>query len=234
MEPPIAVGLHDVAVIIPALDEEASLPGVLAALPPGPRVVVVDNGSTDRTAEVARAGGAVVVVEPTRGYGGAVQAGIAWLAADPPAVVVVLDADHADDPGRLPELVGPIVAGVADLVLADRTALAEPGALTPAQRWGNRLALAGIHRATGHRYRDLGPFRALRWTSLRALDLQDRTWGWNVEMQIKAVRAGLRIVEIPLPYRRRRAGVSKISGTVLGVARAGYRIVVTLARHGAS
>lgn len=222
---------HDIAVIIPALDEEDALPGVLAALPSDVRVVVVDNGSTDRTADVARRAGVEVLTEPVRGYGTAVQTGLAHLAASPPAVVVILDADHADDPARLPDLVRPILDGRVDAVFADRTRDVVPGAMTPAQVWGNRFATWGIAAATGRWFRDLGPFRALSWSALQQLDLQDPTWGWNVEMNLKAVKRGLRVAEIPLPYRERQAGVSKISGTVMGTVRAGYRIVVTLARH---
>lgn len=222
--------MHDVAVLIPALDEAGSLPALIAAIPPGPRVIVCDNGSRDSTAAVARAAGATVVHEARRGYGHALVAGLTALADDPPAYVVVLDADHADDPRRLPELLAPLREGRADLVLAVRDPV-EPGALAPAQRAGNTIALAGIRALTGRAYRDLGPFRALRWDVIERLALTDRTWGWNVEMQIRAARLGLRVVEIPLPYRRRRAGDSKISGTVLGTIRAGYRILLTLARH---
>jgi glycosyltransferase involved in cell wall biosynthesis len=221
-----------VAVVIPALNEEASLPAVLADLPPVDRVIVADNGSTDRTAEVARAAGAIVVHEPRRGYGSAVLAGLARLAADPPGIVVILDADHADDPRRLPELIAPIVDGRADLVLSDRSRTAEPGALQPAQRFGNRLATAMIWWSTGHRYRDLGPFRAIRWRALERLEMEDPTWGWNVEMQLKAVQRGLRIVELATPYRARRVGVSKISGTVRGSLRAGGRILWAVRRYG--
>lgn len=220
-----------VAVVIPALDEAESLPGVLAALPRGLRVVVVDNGSTDATAEVARAGGAEVVREPRRGYGSAVQAGLRHLAADPPEVVAILDADHADDPARLDALVGPILDGQADLVLADRTRTAEPGALQPAQIAGNWLATRLIRAVTRAAYRDMGPFRALRWSALARLELVDPTWGWNVEMQIKAARRGLRVREVPLPYRRRAAGRSKISGTVRGTLRAGARILWAVHRY---
>lgn len=223
-----------VAVVIPALNEAESLPFVLRDLPPVDRVVVADNGSTDATAAVARAAGADVVAEPARGYGRAVRAGLAALTADPPDVVVILDGDHADDPARLPDLVAPIAAGRADFVLADRSRTAEPGALQPAQRFGNAFAVAAIRAVTGHRYRDLGPFRAIRWSSLVALGMTDPTWGWNVEMQIKAARHGLRIVEIPLPYRRRRAGDSKISGTVRGSLRAGARITQAVWRYGLS
>ncbi|MCB9664286.1 MAG: glycosyltransferase [Alphaproteobacteria bacterium] len=220
-----------VAVIVPALDEEATIQGVIAAVPAGVRVVVVDNGSRDATAVRARQAGADVVVEPRRGYGRAVQAGLAHLAASPPVAVVVLDADGSDDPAGLAQLVSPILDGSADLVLADRTRVCEPGALTPPQRVGNALARHGLRLLTGHAYRDLGPFRALRWAILPRLRLSDPTWGFNVEMQLDAARAGLRIVEIALPYRNRQGGRSKISGTVIGTVRAGYRIVATLVRH---
>ncbi len=211
--------------VIPALDEVESLPRVLRDLPEVWRVVVADNGSRDGTADVARAGGAEVVIEPRRGYGSAVLAGIRHLTGDPPDVLVVLDADHADRPELLPTLVAPIAADEADFVLADRTRTAEPGALGAQQRLGNWLATRLMHLASGHRYQDMAPFRAIRWTSLTRLGMVDPTWGWNVEMQLKAVRRGLRIREIALPYRRRAAGRSKISGSVRGTIRAGGRIL---------
>jgi glycosyltransferase involved in cell wall biosynthesis len=219
-----------VAAVIPALDEAASLPGVLAALRSAPggdrlRIVVADNGSSDGTSEVARDLGAEVVWAPRRGYGTAVQAGLNVLRAAPPEVVLIVDADLADPVERWPELVAPIAGDRADLVLSDRTTLAEPGALTPVQQFGNALATRLIAAAVGHRYADLGPFRAARWSSLARLGMEDPTWGWNVEMQLKAVRAGLRVAELPLPYRRRERGVSKVSGSLRGAARAGVRIV---------
>jgi glycosyltransferase involved in cell wall biosynthesis len=223
--PPSCGGALNIAVIIPALDEEASLPGVLGDLPPGVRAVVVDNGSEDATAHVAAAGGAEVVHEPRRGYGTAVQAGFAHLRAHPPEVVVILDADHADHPELIGHLVTPILDGYADFVLSERTLTAEPGALSPQQVLGNWLATRLIRRRTGFAYRDMGPFRAIRWSSLVSLQMTDPTWGWNVEMQMKAVYRGLRILEVPLPYRQRRAGRSKISGSVRGTVRAGYRIL---------
>jgi glycosyltransferase involved in cell wall biosynthesis len=214
-----------VAVLIPALNEAASLPFVLADLPPVDRVVVVDNGSTDGTADAARAGGAEVVSEPRRGYGTAVLAGMAHLRSDPPDVLVILDGDHADPAERLPDLVRPIAEGRADLVQTDRTGTAEPGALTWTQRHGNRLATTLVAGVTGHRFRDMGPFRAIRWDALERLGMVDPTFGWNVEMQMKAVRHGLRIVEVPLPYRKRARGRSKISGSLSGAIRAGARIL---------
>ncbi|MCB9760400.1 MAG: glycosyltransferase family 2 protein [Alphaproteobacteria bacterium] len=212
-----------VAVLIPALNEEQALPGVLqdlARVHDG-RVVVVDNGSTDRTAEVARAHGAEVVHQPTRGYGSACLAGLGHLRADPPDVVVILDADHSDDPAEMASLLAPLQADAADMVLGERRTRAEPGALTWPQRVGNRVATAGIRAFTGHRYRDMGPFRAVRWAALERLEMQDPAFGWNVEMQMKAARAGLRVLEVPVSYRDRQAGDSKISGTVRGTIKAG-------------
>lgn len=216
--------------VIPALDEEQSLPQVLAELPPVGAVIVADNGSKDRTAAVARAGGAEVVFAPRRGYGTACLAGIAHARALEPEVLVILDGDHSDHAEDLPLLVDPILAGQADLVLGDRTRLALPGALTPQQRWGNRLATRLIAGATGHRFADMGPFRAIRFSSLLQLDMSDPTWGWNVEMQMKAVQRGLRIQEVPVRYRS-RIGSSKISGTVTGVIRAGVKILWAVQRY---
>lgn len=220
-----------IAVVIPALNEAESLPAVLRDLPPVHRLLVVDNGSTDSTAAVAASLGAEVVREPRRGYGSAVRAGIDALRSDPPDVLVILDADHADRPELLDRLVLPIADDEADLVLSDRSRTAEPGALTSVQRFGNGLAVRLIALTTGHRYRDMGPFRAIRWSSLLRLEMEDPTWGWNVEMQMKAAIRGLRIVEIAVPYRRRARGVSKISGSLIGATRAGVRIVQAVARY---
>lgn len=222
--------LSGVVVVIPALDEEASLPLVLAELPEVGGVVVVDNGSRDRTAEVAREGGAEVVLEPRRGYGSACQAGIRRARALGAEVLVILDADHSDHPEELPLLVGPILRDQADMVLGDRTRLAEPGSLFPQQRYGNALATFLIARVTGHRYADMGPFRAVRMSAVEAMGLVDENYGWNVEMQIKAVRLGLRVREVPVRYRK-RIGVSKISGTVKGTLRAGAKIIYSTWRY---
>ncbi len=230
MASPSTPDLRRVAVVIPALDEERALPLTLAELPEVGLVLVVDNGSVDRTAEVARGCGATVLSEPRRGYGQACQAGIAHAAAWGAEVLVILDADHSDHPEELPLLVDPILRGEVDMVLGDRTRLAEPGALLPQQRYGNRLATFLIARVTGHRYRDMGPFRAIRMSSLLAMQMEDPTFGWNVEMQIKAVRHGLRIREVPVRYRP-RIGVSKISGTVKGTLKAGSRIVWATRRY---
>jgi len=214
----------DVAVVIPALNEELSLPLVLRALPEVGSVVVVDNGSTDRTAAIARAHGATVVSEPRRGYGNACLAGLDAIRAHAPRVVVFLDADHSDYPEELPLLTRPILDDQADFVLGERVSLARPGALLPQQRAGNRLATHLIRQFTGVNYKDMGPFRAIRFDALLSMDMGDRTWGWNVEMQMKAAQHALRIREVAVNYRP-RIGQSKISGTVSGTVRAGGRIL---------
>jgi len=224
-------GAASVALIIPALNEEPALGKVLDALPRDlfARVIVADNGSTDRTAAIAREHGAEVVSEPRRGYGRACLAGLAAL-EETTEIVVFMDADGSDVPEEARELLGPIAAGEADLVIGSRTAgRAEPGSLRRAQRWGNRLAVALIAVLYGHRYTDLGPFRAIRRASLEKLAMRDTDFGWTVEMQVKALRHGLRVREIPVSYRR-RSGRSKISGTVPGTLRAGTKILWTLFR----
>jgi len=205
---------------------------VLAGLgPPGAlRVVVVDNGSTDGTAAVARAAGATVVFEPRRGYGAACLAGLAALRGAPPAIVAFLDADASDDPAQLDEILAPILAGRADLVIGSRVlGRREPGALTTLQVLGNRLAVALLGVLFGVRATDLGPFRAIRWPALERLGMRDRDYGWTVEMQARAARHRLRAVEVPVRYRR-RVGRSKISGTVRGALGAGWKILFTIAR----
>jgi glycosyltransferase involved in cell wall biosynthesis len=230
-------GPQSVIVLIPALNEQESLPVVLSALPRAGEgwtlreVVVADNGSTDRTAEVARVAGAVVVSEPRRGYGAACLAGLDHLRRDPPDAVAFLDADGSDDPANLPALLAPVVEGRADLVIGSRVlGEREPGALTPVQAFGNRLATWLMRASFGARFTDLGPFRAMRWASLERLRMRDRDYGWTVEMQARALRAGLRCLEVPVRYRRRRAGRSKVAGTLRGAFGAGWKILLTIAR----
>ena len=233
-----ACDLSSVTVIIPALNEEESLPLVLGDLPAVGRVIVVDNGSDDATAAVAMLAGASVVSERQRGYGAACLAGLndvrqSVAAGDPPPeVIVFLDADYSDHPDLLPDLVAPIFAGEADFVLGSRLlGKREPGAMPPQSLYGNRLACFLMRVLFGGQYTDLGPFRAIRYQQLRALDMSDQDFGWTVEMQIKAIRAGLRTTEIPVPYRR-RIGASKISGTVTGTIKAGVKILFLIAKYG--
>ncbi|MFL6289440.1 MAG: glycosyltransferase family 2 protein [Thermoanaerobaculia bacterium] len=221
-------------VVIPALNEERSLPSVLADLPRPPvrRIVVADNGSTDGTSRVAREGGAEVVAAPRRGYGSACLAGLDHLRrTGPPDVVVFVDADWSDHPEELPALIAPILAGEADLVIGSRIlGRREPGALLPQARAGNLVACAMIRLLYGHRFTDLGPFRAIRWQALERIGMSDPDFGWTAEMQVKALRHGLRCAEVPVSYRR-RVGVSKITGTVSGTVRAGYKILWTVLRY---
>jgi glycosyltransferase involved in cell wall biosynthesis len=233
-----SLGLSGVTVIIPALNEEASLPHVLRDLPAVGRVIVVDNGSTDRTADVAAAAGAMVVPEPQRGYGAACLKGLAVIrnlidaGQQPPRIVVFLDADYSDDPGGLTKLVEPIFSGAADFVLGSRLlGQREPGAMPPQSVFGNKLACFLMRALFGIRHTDLGPFRAIDYLRLTELGMTDRNFGWTVEMQIKAARQGLRTIEVPVPYRC-RIGQSKISGTVWGSIMAGYKILFLIAKYG--
>jgi len=223
-----------IAVLIPALNEEVSLSYVLNDLPLEivEEVVVIDNGSSDRTSEVARAGGATVLSEPRRGYGSACLAGLEYLKTRVPDIVVFLDADYSDHPDELPAVVGPIATEGCDFVIGSRIkGEAEPGALLLQSRFGNALATLLIRLLYGFTYSDLGPFRAIRFPALLKLGMTDRTYGWNVEMQIKAVRQGLHIAEVPVRYRKRVGGESKVSGTVKGTLLAGYKILWTVFRY---
>ena len=221
-----------IALLIPALDEELALPRVLGEVPAGlvDVVVVVDNGSSDGTARVARELGAEVVFEPRRGYGRACLAGLAWLASSEPApadcdVIVFLDADHSDYPEDLPALLEPLAAGRADMVIGSRV-LGGAGmrAMLPQAWFGNRLACFLMRVLFAARYSDLGPFRAVRLGALRHLRMRDTDFGWTIEMQLKAHAARLRVQEVPVRYRE-RIGRSKITGTLWGTLRAGTKIL---------
>ncbi len=229
------IRLAGVAVIIPALNEEESLPGLLDALPAGlGAVVVVDNASTDRTADVASNHGAQVVSELERGYGAACLAGLSALESlnAPPDVIVFLDADHAMGPVQIPDLVRPILDDEADLTLGTRTAdPAHGGSVLVHARAGNRLVLTLVRLLFGYQYSDMAPFRAIRTQSLSVLDMDDRNWGWTLQMQIRAVRRQLRIREVPFVHRPRSAGKSKISGSVIGTFKVGSKMFFTLARE---
>ncbi len=221
-------------VVIPAFNEEESLPLVLRDIPRPPvrRIVVCDNRSGDATARVAREHGAEVVREERPGYGSACLRALAHLREnEPPDIVVFLDADYSDHPDELPSLVAPILAGEADLVIGSRTlGRREAGALLPQARAGNLVACLLIRLLYRHRYTDLGPFRAVRWSALELLEMADTNFGWTAEMQVKALRRGLRVTERPVSYRR-RIGVSKITGTLYGTVMAGYKILWTVLRY---
>lgn len=232
---PAPVPRARIVAVIPALDEAPSIQQVVGGLlgqdrVPLDRIIVVDNGSTDDTGARARAAGARVVGEPRRGYGYACRAGV--LAAEGADVVVLLDGDAADDPDDLPRVVWPILDGSADLVVGSRAlGSREPGSMTPHQVFGNWLAAALMRGLYGVAVSDLGPFRAIRRDRLLALDMHEMTYGWSVEMMVKAARAGLRYHEVPVSYRRRVGGMSKVAGTVRGSLRAGWCILSTTFRY---
>ena len=227
-----------IAVVIPAWNEEGSIGRVIDALPRDyvERVVVADNNSTDYTATVAAKFGATVVPARRQGYGSACLVALAHLAGLPeerrPEIVVFVDADFSDHPEQLPLLVDPIIAGEADFVLGSRMLKKQPaGALLPQAIFGNKLACFLMRLFFKARYTDLGPFRAISWRALASLGMCDPDFGWTVEMQIKAARRGLRTREVEVDYRP-RIGYSKITGTVKGTVKAGYKILLTLFRYG--
>ena len=220
-----------ISIIIPAYNEESSIGLVLDALPQEKihEIIVVDNGSTDATARVAQEHGARVVKEPRKGYGSACLKGIDEL--DAPDIVVFIDGDFSDFPEEIVLLISPIETGEKDFVLGSRMILPKSQlALLPQARYGNRLAVFLIKLFFKHEFTDLGPFRAIRYSSLMSIGMKDIDFGWTVEMQIKAVRNGLRIQEVPVNYRK-RVGISKISGTVLGTFRAGTKIIYTIFKY---
>lgn len=229
--------LKRTAVIIPARNESKSIELVLNDIPDVGCVIVVDNGSTDGTGELAAALGASVVREDKPGYGQACLSGIAHLEslaaslAAAPDYVVFLDGDYSDHPEQLADLVRPIHNGEYDFVLGSRLlGKREKGAMPPQSVYGNKLAVGLMKLFWNFKFTDLGPFRAIHRDSLAELKMSDENFGWTVEMQIKAVVNKLRILEIPVPYRC-RVGTSKISGTVSGTIRAGYKILYTIAKY---
>lgn len=228
-----------VAFVVPALNEEDVIAGqvteilAVAAQPDLPvivaRVLVVDNGSTDQTAARAAAAGAEVISEPRRGYGRACLSGVEAAAGCD--LIVLMDGDRSDQPAELPRLLAPLLAGEADLVIGSRTqGDAEPGSLTPQQRVGNRVATLLLWALFGVRVTDIGPFRVIRRRDLLGLSMREMTYGWSVEMIARGVRRGLRIREVPVSYRKRAGGESKVSGTLRGSVRAGGRITATILR----
>ena len=221
-----------ISVVIPALNEEAAIESVVRGAPReiADEVIVVDNGSDDLTGERARNAGARVVREPQRGYGRACLAGIASLAPES-RIVVFLDGDGSDCPEQMWRLVEPIINGTHDFVIGSRTrGNREPGSLNLQQVFAGRAAGLLMQALYGVRYTDMGPFRAIGRDALERLGMCEQTYGWNLEMQMLAARAGLRILEAPVDHRRRAGGVSKVSGAMSGTILAGARILVTAAR----
>lgn len=223
---------QSIGVIIPALNEEESIGLVIDSITGMfDQIVIVDNGSTDRTAEIALRKGAYVVHEDQRGYGAACLRGIARLEENPPDVVLFMDADASDHPEDALRVATFVAEGSCQMCIGSRVrGEHEHGSLTPVQVFGNWLSTRLILLLWKTQYTDLGPLRAIRWHALLSLCMEDRTWGWTIEMQIKAAKMNLHILEIPVRYRV-RIGTSKISGTVMGSVRAGTKIISTIIRY---
>ncbi len=222
-----------ISVIIPALNEEESIGQVLKDMPCeiAEEIIVVDNGSDDNTVTVAKSLGASVIQEPLKGYGSACLRGISMLKQDTD-IVVFLDADYSDYPQDLHTVIKPILTGKAEMVIGSRmSGTREKGALLPQAVFGNKLATFLIRLFWGFKYTDLGPFRAIKYRDLLALNMMDKNFGWTVEMQIKVLKKGLRIMEVPVRYRK-RIGKSKITGTISGTVRAGVKIIYTIFKYG--
>ncbi len=220
-----------VAAVIPTLNEEAAIAGVVALIPPGTidDIIVADSGSTDRTIERALAAGARIVSERRRGYGRACQAGAA--AARDCDIIVFLDGDRSDCPELIPLVVEPIAGGRADFVIGSRTRGArEPGSMSAHQILAGYAIGAALRLLYGVSYSDMGPFRAIRRDALLGLGMREMSYGWNLEMQMRAARMGLRILELPVAHRRRAGGVSKVSGSLLGTLKASWHIALTFIR----
>jgi glycosyltransferase involved in cell wall biosynthesis len=217
-----------IAAIIPVLEEEGAIGPVLAAMPCGwvDQVIVVDGGSRDGTVAEARAAGATVLVERERGYGRACAKGAAAAIEGGAEILVFLDGDGGDRPEAIPSLVGPILDDEQDFVIGSRT----PASIGAHQALAGRSIGAAIGLAYGVRFADMCAFRAIRADALRRLGMREMTYGWNLEMQMRAARAGLRILEFPVPHGRRLAGKSKVAGTFRGTVKAGFRILATFAR----
>jgi glycosyltransferase involved in cell wall biosynthesis len=224
-----------VKVIIPAFNEENGIEQVLKDIPASlvEEVIVVNNASTDQTKLIAEEGGATVVTESRKGYGRACLKGLSYIneLKEKPDIVVFLDADYSDYPEEMEKLIAPIIYGEAELVIGSRAlGKRQKGSMTPPQIFGNWLATRLIKLFYGIKFTDLGPFRAVDYKALLKMDMQDKTYGWTVEMQLKAAKMGVKCVEVPVNYRP-RIGFSKISGTVKGTVMAGYKIITTIFRY---
>ena len=230
----IVLALHRfmrIDVIIPVFNEESSIPFVLKDIPKDMvrRIIVCNNGSTDNTVEAARKAGGIVVEQPLKGYGNACLKGMEYIEnqEDKPDIVIFLDGDYSDHPEELPNLVHPILDGY-DMVIGSRAlGEMEEGAMMPQQVFGNWLATTLIRMIYKYNFTDLGPFRAIKYDKLLALNMEDTTFGWTVEMQVKAAKMKLKCTEVPVSYRK-RIGVSKVSGTIRGTILAGHKILWTI------
>ena len=225
----------EIVVIIPAFNEQESIGNVVRDIPKDlvSEVIVVNNSSTDKTEEAARKEGATVLREDRKGYGFACLKGIEYAKnrTPQPDIIVFIDGDYSDHPEEMPKVVAPIIEEGYDLVIGSRSlGKREKGAMTPQQVFGNWLATSLIRLFFKHKFTDLGPFRAIRFDKLMALNMVDQTYGWTVEMQLKAVKQGLKCTEVAVDYRK-RIGFSKISGTVKGTIMAGYKILYTIFRY---
>ncbi len=225
----------NIIVIIPAYNEEASIAKVIADIPKGltEEVIVVNNNSTDHTAEVAQAAGATVLNQRQQGYGAACLKGIAYAREKkmPPEIVVFIDGDYSDFPQQMPDILAPIIEQDIDMVIGSRAlGKRQKGAMMPQQIFGNWLATRLIRLFYGMRFTDLGPFRAIKFHKLLAIGMKDEDYGWTVEMQLKAAKYKLKVTEVPVDYKK-RIGVSKVSGTIKGTFMAGYKILWTIFRY---
>jgi len=223
-----------VAIVIPALNEEGAIRQLLGEMPRdfAQWIIVVDNGSTDATASVAEHGGAMVASEPARGYGRACLKGFSTACSLGAEIVIFMDGDGSDDPADLPMMLTPVLEGQADMTIGSRIGKrAERGAIPPQARLGNWLVSRMIRILYSAHIHDIGSFRALRCSALNALDMQEMTFGWPVEMLVKMARARYRIVELPIHYRRRSHGRSKVAGTITGSIKAAYAMVATTLRY---
>ncbi|NNE26374.1 MAG: glycosyltransferase family 2 protein [Saprospiraceae bacterium] len=219
-------------VIIPAYNEEKSIGHVIEDIPDGlvRYILVCNNNSKDKTKEVALAAGAIVLDEQRKGYGSACLKGMAYIEAleDHPDIVVFLDGDYSDFPQQMPELIAPIESQGFEMVIGSRAmGNLQKGSMQPQQIFGNWLATTLIKLIYNYQFTDLGPFRAVQWTALKSLNMQDKDFGWTVEMQVKAAKMGLKCTEVPVDYKK-RIGVSKVSGTVKGTLLAGHKILWTI------
>ncbi|MBC7743802.1 MAG: glycosyltransferase family 2 protein [Flavobacterium sp.] len=224
-----------VYVLIPAFNEAASIANVIRDIPQNlvKEIIVIDNGSTDQTAQVVLNAGATLLSEPKKGYGRACLKGIEYLKGKVSNwdVIVFLDGDYSDFPQEMPLLIQPILTGNAELVIGSRVSRnRQPGSMLPQQVFGNWLATRLIKAFFNVRFSDLGPFRAIKWEALEKINMQDKTYGWTVEMQVKAAKLNFICSEVPVSYRK-RIGISKVSGTVKGTILAGYKILFTIFKN---